>query len=653
MAELPVKISNLKTELRAATQQAQALGLELAKMRDSADSVDAGQINKLESQFQNAVQKASQLKDQINDTNEQINVLTAGSKFEAFSNSLGDIAGKIGSLDFGGAAESAQRLTSLAKTLTFSDAIQGVKDLGTTFVNLGKALLANPLFLIAAALVGIGLAVKGLMDKQRADVDAANEAIKKSNEERNNEERKYLALVADDAGKTYQLKKKFAEQNLADTKAQIKNLEDLESSFVGLSEEQEKDLADLRKTYNQQRVQNEIDTINELNRINGKIKEFRREEFKIGLSERDKEKVELIEWYQDREKEVGKNEEAIAALRSLYNAKVAQLSEKFRNEDLEKTKEAAEKQNQIAKEASEKRLAEIIAFNQYVREVENDLFKAREENEIKLTEIFKREEENRFETYNQRQLDRRTAIQQQNQLEFELTATKEEREIAAVDAKYIKLRELANGDAELLKQLAEKNGAEVDAIKEKYAQQELNRKATQYNQEVGLASAGFGAIADLAESFAGRSKNAAKKAFEITKAANLAQAIANTYLGATSAFAQTPGGIGIKVAAAAIATASGLANVARIAKTKFDSKTVDSGGTTGGAPSSSGGFGESQPATPAFNLFGQNNNANNLSTSNPTGLQTQSPMVVQVSVSETEITSTQNFVRNVRESAVL
>jgi hypothetical protein len=112
-----------------------------------------------------AIARTAELKDRMNDVNEQVGVLTAGSKFEKMSNNLGDIGGKIASLDFEGANESASRLLSFSKSITFGDATKGIKDLGSTFLQLGKALLTNPLFLIAAVIAAVVVAVVKLLDK--------------------------------------------------------------------------------------------------------------------------------------------------------------------------------------------------------------------------------------------------------------------------------------------------------------------------------------------------------------------------------------------------------------------------------------------------------------------------------------------------------
>lgn len=159
------KLGSIKAELRAATQEAQKLGMELARMRESTDNIDPNQIKALENQMSAAVEKTAMLKDQINDTNEQIKVMTAGSPFEKMSNGLSDVGSKIMSLDFEGARESAGRLAEMGKTINFKTAISSVKDLGSTFLTLGKSLLANPLFLLAAVIVLIVVAVVKLLDK--------------------------------------------------------------------------------------------------------------------------------------------------------------------------------------------------------------------------------------------------------------------------------------------------------------------------------------------------------------------------------------------------------------------------------------------------------------------------------------------------------
>jgi hypothetical protein len=115
-----------------------------------------------------------------------------------------------------------------------------------------------------------------------------------------------------------------------------------------------------------------------------------------------------------------------------------------------------------------------------------------------------------------------------------------------------------------------KNGAEFVAIK-----------------GVEMASAALGALSQLNEAFAGESESDQKKAFERNKKFQVAQAIIQTGMAVTGAL--TAGGNPIKLATgaqfveAAIAAATGVAQIATIKKTKF------SGGSTPPPPGNSGG----------------------------------------------------------------
>ena len=141
------KVKSLKQELRDAIKLAQELSATPGPELDA------------------AIAKAGELKDQIGDVNDQISIMAGGSKFEKMGSAIGDVGSKILALDFKGASESAEQLVKLSKNINFADAVKGVKDLGSTFMQLGKALLTNPLFLIAAAIALIVIAIVKLMDK--------------------------------------------------------------------------------------------------------------------------------------------------------------------------------------------------------------------------------------------------------------------------------------------------------------------------------------------------------------------------------------------------------------------------------------------------------------------------------------------------------
>ena len=154
---------------------------------------------------------------------------------------------------------------------------------------------------------------------------------------------------------------------------------------------------------------------------------------------------------------------------------------------------------------------------------------------------------------------------------------------------------------------------------------------------------GLSAIASISELFGKKSEKAAKRAFQVQKAANIATALITTYQNATSAYASqftpvpTPdspirGGI-----AAGIAVAAGLANVAKIGQQKFEGGSSSGGG--------SGGGGGSIPSiTPSFNVVG-NSGVNQLAQ-----LQQQP---VQAYVVSGSVTTAQSLDRNRIENATL
>jgi len=89
--------------------------------------------------------------DQIGDAADAAAVFATDSPFEAVGNSIGSVGSKLRNLDFKGAADQSKLLLAASKQITFKESLAGMKDLGTTLLNIGKALLTNPLFLIGSA----------------------------------------------------------------------------------------------------------------------------------------------------------------------------------------------------------------------------------------------------------------------------------------------------------------------------------------------------------------------------------------------------------------------------------------------------------------------------------------------------------------------
>lgn len=179
------------------------------------------------------------------------------------------------------------------------------------------------------------------------------------------------------------------------------------------------------------------------------------------------------------------------------------------------------------------------------------------------------------------------AIQMDQEMNAEMMKSSDEELLLALNTSVFK-KELWIDELELKKRLAEEETRLEDMKRQNYADS-------------------FGMMGDALMQFAQMSGNTNKGLFEAAKTFSIAEAIINTYTGATKALAQG-GFLGSFMAASVIAM--GMANVARIAATQPGSR----GG--GGVSYSSGSF-----RSPSYNnsvINNTNNNANSQSSYNIT-----------------------------------
>jgi len=164
--EIPLKITGIgaiKAELRDLKGQI-------------ADATDPESLRQLS-------MRAGELKDQLKDANEAVNVFASGSKFEQVSNSIGGIKDSLLSLDFEEANQKAQVFAGALGKLNPADLAKGMKGLmgtlstvGGAFVKLGATILANPIFLLVAIITVIVVAI-GFFLKKIGVLDAVFKAI--------------------------------------------------------------------------------------------------------------------------------------------------------------------------------------------------------------------------------------------------------------------------------------------------------------------------------------------------------------------------------------------------------------------------------------------------------------------------------------------
>jgi len=162
-ADLKTVQTELKTTETVGTESAKKTTASFDKTAESTKSLRT-QLKELKAQLANATdpkdieklaRAAGKLTDQIEDATDAAKVFASESKFEQIGNAFGSVVSKLRNLDFSGAVAQSKLLVSTSKSLTFKEALGGVKDLGTTLLNVGKSLLLNPIFLIGAAVTGI------------------------------------------------------------------------------------------------------------------------------------------------------------------------------------------------------------------------------------------------------------------------------------------------------------------------------------------------------------------------------------------------------------------------------------------------------------------------------------------------------------------
>jgi hypothetical protein len=164
--EIPLKITGIG-----------AIKAELRELKGAiADATDPEQIAQLSA-------RAGELKDQLKDANDAVNVFASGSKFEQVSNSIGGIKDSLMSLDFEEAQQKAQVFSNVMGKLNPGDLAKGFKGfmgtlstVGGAFVKLGATILMNPIFLLVAVITAIVVAI-GIFLKKIGVLDAILEAI--------------------------------------------------------------------------------------------------------------------------------------------------------------------------------------------------------------------------------------------------------------------------------------------------------------------------------------------------------------------------------------------------------------------------------------------------------------------------------------------
>ena len=558
-------------------------------------------------EFQKLSKQAGELKDRMNDAADAVRA-NAGNAFEGLANNAGLLGDRLLSLDFEGVASSAKGLAANLKNVSAKEITQGISQMGSAFLSLGKALLANPIFLIGGAIAAVVLNIEkllplidGVTDAQEEQLALTQEkvALEKEGLDAISRTENTLKLSGKSEKEIRDLKIQQLNAVIAATEAQLAQQKAIKQAQVEAANRNKDILTGILNflTAPFQVLLGGVDQlISGLNKVGiisdetfasiGSIQQ-KFKDFAIGGA------ANLLFDPAEVEAEGAAAEKAIQTeLENLKNQRDGFLLDQ-KNKDAQA---AAARIEAKRKEAEELAKIEASIYKQS-KELRDQILKDAAEQGESLTDI-------RAAAALQA-LDQQRANSELLAAEFAAqNLTEQEKEIAASDEKYAKLRALAGNDAEARKQIAELNAKEVAAIEAKYTEAQLDNQIKAIGDKLAIGANLFSGFADLASSFTAQNRQQALRQFQITKAANIAQALVNTYLGATSAYAQTVGGPVIKGVAAASAVAAGLAQVNKIRQQQFEG----GGGGGGGSASipSFGGGGGGAGSTPQFNPINTN-----------------------------------------------
>lgn len=622
--EVKTNIGSLKAQLREAQAEVAALSDKFGVTSEQAAE---------------AAKRAAELKDRIGDAKSLTDAFNPDAKFNALSQSIGGALNGFQAFEgamglVGTESEALQKtLLKVQSAMALSQGIQGAMEAKDSFVQLGAVVknafagmtTASKVFLASG--IGLVVAALGLLIAKWDDVKAA------------------LTPATAQAQKFAQSTAESAEA----ARAALANFDEYERTLKRLGYTEE-DIAEKRKKRFKeaiQKSQQELAAAQKLYQSQKKDLENVKIFDKLGLNATGRLFYGDEETAKAQRKHVSELRQQLAKLKN-DEYEMRQQQKQAQKEQQEENKAQAEQQKQDAinraKAAKDKRNEELAQLKQYNREA-TDLFKSEYEKQVRDIQEKYAQQIALAKKYKQDTADLEKA--QAEELDDALDKSMGKIETLSLEKFRINQRDLGTLQGSLNTELQAKQEAADLEIKMLQSKADRAAKIEEQSQSFKVKSTldGLAAIASISELFGKKSEKAAKRAFQVQKAANIATALITTYQNATSAYASqftpvpTPdspirGGI-----AAGIAVASGLANVAKISQQQFEG-----GGSSGGGGGTSAGGGSIPTQAPSFNVVG-NSGINQLAQ-----LQ-QTP--VQAYVVSGQVTTAQSLDRNRVENATL
>ena len=559
--------TSAKAELRALQQQ-------LLQMDSSSE------------EFKKAAARAAELKDNIGDLSAEINA-NAGNAFEGLSNNVGLFGSRLMDLDLKGAGQALSGMGAAVKKIDFKTVKDEIGGLVQGFGTLAKAIISNPILLLAGAvalvvanfddliklfpavengLTGIDEQQREIAKNAQATADASKKAYENSSLQENS-----LRLQGKSEKEILQIKMKKLETSIKDAKVNLEIQEKQAESQIAAAKRN----ADLL----QQIARGGL----ELSAVG-----LRMLVAPIDLVLSTANKVS---------KALGFGE--ITAIN--LNDEITKLTEAGSKLVTELLIDPAKQEKEL-KESFDKQRHEIDqmtsdyqGFQLSIKKIDADAAKARQDELKKQAD----EKERLQKEADEKELERR------KKLNDELMA--EDERIASIGVDDLIAREKKKTDAKIL---AEMEGhSKLTALKAQNSKEELKKDEEAFNTRLQLASSGLDALVALNDAFTKKGQQQSKKQFQIQKALNLASAVIDTYGGINRALNdKTMPSTTARIIQASIVGAMGLANVLKISKTEYGNASTPSG-TNMSAAGGSGAGGTTAPS-PANFSFVQNQQPN-------------------------------------------
>lgn len=238
--------SNAVTVLNQTTAAAEntAKGFTSAKAELRALQNQMLEMDQTSAEFKKASARAAELKDNISDLSAEINA-NAGNAFESLSNNASLFGSRLMSLDLKGAGTALTGMATAIRGITFAQLGTELGGLTKGIVAMGKALLANPIFLLAGVLIGVIAYWKELSDfvtgksKMLENLKAQAETLK-SQEQALSRQKALQTALKSGAAEILRLELEMLKnkQSQAEVAMQIAVAEDDKAAFLAAQQQQ-------------------------------------------------------------------------------------------------------------------------------------------------------------------------------------------------------------------------------------------------------------------------------------------------------------------------------------------------------------------------------------------------------------------------------